>query len=260
MTTLLMAPLLAADEPSPVLLLNPHGAGPFLLTADHAGRALPRRLGTLGLPDDELERHIGWDIGIWGVAALLAEALDAPAIGQRYSRLAIDCNRHPGATDSIPEISETTEIPGNFNVSDDERALREETLFDPYHQRVAAELDFRGDRLTALVALHSFTPVFTGVTRPWHIGLLFDQDERFARPLLDLLRAEPGLVVGENEPYAADADFDYSLYVHGAERGVPHLGIELRQDLIADAAGQARWAALLARLLPQALRAVPGLA
>jgi predicted N-formylglutamate amidohydrolase len=256
MTTLLMAPLLAADEPDPVLLLNPHGASPFLLTADHAGRALPRRLGTLGLPDDELERHIGWDIGIWGVAELLAEALDAPAIGQRYSRLAIDCNRHPGRIDSIPEISETTEIPGNLGVSDHERAQREDTLFAPYHQRLTAEFESRGDRLTALVALHSFTPVFTGVTRPWHIGLLFDQDDRFARPLLDLLRAEPGLVVGENEPYAAEPEFDYSLYVHGAERGLPHLGIELRQDLITDPAGQAHWAALLARLLPQALAAI----
>jgi predicted N-formylglutamate amidohydrolase len=258
MTTLLMAPLLAADEPDPVLLLNPHGAGPFLLTADHAGRELPRRLGNLGLPDDELDRHIGWDIGIWGVAKLLSEALDAPAIGQRYSRLAIDCNRHPGSIDSIPEISETTEIPGNVDVSDDERALREETLFAPYHQRVTADLESRADRLTALVALHSFTPVFTGVRRPWHIGLLFDQDDRFARPLLDLLRAEPGLVVGENEPYAAEPEFDYSLYVHGAERGLPHLGIELRQDLIADSAGQAHWAALLARLLPQALAAIAG--
>jgi predicted N-formylglutamate amidohydrolase len=244
--------LLQPDESDPVLVANPSGSSDFLLACDHAGRLLPRRLGTLGLPDSEMRRHIGWDIGIWAVTQRLSTELDALAIGQRYSRLAIDCNRTPGVPSSIPQISESTRIPGNADLSQTERDARERELFRPYHDRLAAELDRRADRPTLLVAMHSFTPVYLDVPRPWHAGVLFNRDDRLARIILDLLRAEPGLVVGENEPYAVSDLTDYTVPVHAERRGLAHVELEIRQDLIADAVGQARWADLLARLLPAA--------
>jgi predicted N-formylglutamate amidohydrolase len=244
--------LLQPDEADPVLIATPSGAADFLLACDHAGRLLPRRLGMLGLPDSELRRHIGWDIGIWAVTQRLSTRLDAVAIGQRYSRLVIDCNRAPGVPSSIPLVSESTAIPGNVDLSQADRDAREREIFRPYHDRLASELDRRAGRRTLLIAMHSFTPVYLGVARPWHAGVLFNRDARLARITLDLLRAEPGLVVGENEPYAVSDLTDYSVPVHAERRGLAHVELEIRQDLIADAVGQARWADLLARLLPAA--------
>jgi predicted N-formylglutamate amidohydrolase len=242
--------ILAEDEPDPVLVHNAGGKSDFFIACDHAGNRIPRSLGTLGVAESELTRHIAWDPGAWPVSLLLADALDAPAIGQRYSRLVIDSNRAPGVPTSIVEISEATPIPGNAGITAAERAAREREILRPYQDRLAAELDARADRLTVLVAVHSFTPVFKGVARPWHFGVLFNRDASLARILLTLLRAEPGLVVGENEPYAVSDLTDYTVPVHGEKRGLPHLELELRQDLIADEAGQRHWAGLLARLLP----------
>jgi predicted N-formylglutamate amidohydrolase len=244
--------LLDEGDPPPVRVLRPAGPSEFFLTADHAGRAIPRQLGKLGLPQSELERHIAWDIGIAGVTETLAQALDATAVLQAYSRLVIDCNRHPGWASSIPPISELTAIPGNAAILPAEREARRREIFLPYHQRIAELLDRRvaaGHR-TVLIAMHSFTPVFKGETRNIDIGVLYNRDARFANLLLDLLRAEGDLAVGDNAPYAITAASDYTVPVHGEERGLPHVEIEIRQDLIADAAGQAAWAARLARLLP----------
>jgi predicted N-formylglutamate amidohydrolase len=250
-------PLLAADEPAPVELLNEAGGSVFLLAADHAGRAIPRRLGTLGLGEAELGRHMAWDIGIAGVGRELSQRLDAPLLLQTYSRLVIDCNRDPGVASSIPEISETTEIPGNSGLSAADRQARIAAIFRPYHDAIAAALDRRAaaGRATVLVALHSFTPVYKGVARPWHAGVLFNRDDRLAQPLLALLRAEGDLVVGENEPYSVSDLTDYTVPMHGERRGLPHLEIEIRQDLIAEPAGQAAWAARLSQLLPAAWQA-----
>ena len=248
------AALLGPDEPDPVTINNEAGSSVFFLTCDHAGRAIPRRLGTLGLPDHERARHIAWDIGIGGVGQQLSRMLDAAVIVQSYSRLVVDCNRDPNVASSIPEISELTEIPGNRGLSESDRAIRVEAIFRPYHAAIAAALDRRAaeDRAAALVALHSFTPVFKGVSRPWHVAVLFNRDPRLAHALAELLRAEGDLMVGENEPYRVSDLTDYTVPVHGERRGLPHVEIEIRQDLISDPPGQTAWAGRLARLLPAA--------
>ncbi len=246
--------LLDPDEPAPVIVHRPNGTSPFFIACDHAGRRIPRRLGSLGLPDSELRRHIGWDIGAWATSLLLSDGLDAFAIAQIYSRLVIDCNRMPGVPSSIPIVSEATDIPGNINLSEADRQARADTLFHPYQNAIAAALDARSDRPTVMIAMHSFTPVYKSFVRPWHAGVLFNRDARLARPMLELLRSEPGLEVGENEPYAVSDLTDYTVPVHCEKRGLPHLELEIRQDLIETETGQRYWAGLLARLLPEAYR------
>jgi len=246
--------LIRPDEPDPVTLANEAGNSVFFLTCDHAGRALPRRLGTLGLPEHETLRHIAWDIGIGEVGRRLSLVLDAAVIRQTYSRLVIDCNRDPNVASSIPEISESTAIPGNRDLGEADRAARVEAIFRPYHDAITAALDRRAaeGRDSVLVALHSFTPVFKGEARPWHVAVLFNRDSRLAHPLAELLRADGDLVVGENEPYRVTDLTDYTVPVHGERRGLPHVEIEIRQDLIIEPAGQQEWADRLARLLPAA--------
>ena len=249
--------LLEPDEPNAVTLENESGDSVFFLTCEHAGRAFPRRLGRLGLPEAETLRHIAWDIGIGAVGRELSLLLNAAVILQTYSRLVIDCNRDPKVPSSIPEISEATEIPGNRSLDEAERAARVDAIFRPYHDAIAAALDRRAaaDRASVLVALHSFTPVFKGVSRPWHVAVLFNRDPRLAHALAELLRADGGLMVGENEPYRVSDLTDYTVPVHGERRGLPHVEIEIRQDLITDPAGQREWAERLARLLPAAYAA-----
>ncbi|HET6147271.1 MAG TPA: N-formylglutamate amidohydrolase [Polyangia bacterium] len=248
------ATLLGQDEPPADEVAGRDGRSPFLFICDHAGRRLPRALGNLGLSEAELAMHIAWDIGARGVALQLAAALDAFVVCQRYSRLVIDCNRPLGAVDSIATISERILIPGNQGVAPRDAEARAREIFHPYHQQIGAELDRRSavGRPTILVAVHSFTPVFLDIPRPWHAGVLYNRDARLANPLLELLRAEGDLVVGCNQPYAANDLCDFSVVHHGEARGIPQVEIEIRQDLIADEAGQTAWAARLARLLPLA--------
>jgi len=243
--------LLAADERRPVTIYNADGTSPFLLVADHAGNSIPRALGRLGLVEAELQRHIAWDIGIAGLGRLLADALDAALIQQNYSRLVIDCNRPLAAASSIPAISELTDIPGNAGLTDADKAARAAEIFRPYHDRIEAELEERrqSGRTTALISLHSFTPVFKSVARPWHAAVLYNRDARLATILLDLLRREGDLVVGDNAPYAVTENSDYGVPTHGEKRGLAHVEVEIRQDLIASAEGQAAWAERFARLL-----------
>ena len=247
-------PLLAPDEPAPFTILNPGAAGPWVITCDHAGRRIPRALGSLGVSEAEQARHIGWDIGAAAVTRGLAQRLDAWAILQTYSRLVIDCNRRPGVPTSIPVRSENTAIPGNIGLDEAAAAARRDEIFQPYHAEITALLDARAaaHRPVLLLAMHSFTPVYDGVTRPMHAGVLYNRDPRLSRALLTLLREEPGLVVGDNEPYQVSDETDYGVPVHAEPRGIPHIELEVRQDLIADAAGQALWIARLTRLLPKA--------
>jgi predicted N-formylglutamate amidohydrolase len=246
--------LLAADDPPPVSVQKAGGASPLLLVADHAGVASPRALGRLGVAASEWQRHIALDIGIAGLGRRLSDALDATLIRQNYSRLVIDCNRPLDAASSIPEISELTPIPGNVGLSDAERAARAREIFSPYHECIEAELERRRQayRSTALIALHSFTPEFKGVARPWHVALLSNRDRRLAERLLDLFKRERDLVVGDNEPYFVSDTTDYTIPVHGERHGLPHALIEIRQDLIAEDNGQQQWAACLADVLPRA--------
>jgi predicted N-formylglutamate amidohydrolase len=245
--------LLAADEPMPVTVHNENGSSPFLIVADHAGNSIPRALGRLGVSEAECERHVAWDIGIAAVCRLVADALDATLVQQNYSRLVIDCNRTPGSETSIPETGEFTPVPGNVGLSDSRKAARVREIFRPYHDRIETELDRRrkAGRPAALIAMHSFTPVFEGVARPWHVGVLYNRDKRFAHLLMALLTRKVGLVVGDNEPYSVTDASDYTIPVHGERRGLHHVAIEVRHDLIADDNGQRSWGPLLARLLPQ---------
>jgi predicted N-formylglutamate amidohydrolase len=243
--------LLGVNDTPPVFEQNTDGRSPFLFTSDHYGRLIPKPLGDLGLPEGELVRHIAWDIGIAGVAERLAVLLDAHLIAQRYSRLVIDCNRPPRAASSIPLLSEATMISGNEGLSREDSELRRRAIFDPYHRRIDAVIDQRmaAKRATILVSLHSFTPVYAGVRRPWHIGTLYHRDKILPPLLLKALRAEGDLVVGDNEPYAVSDETDYTIPVHGEARGLTNSGIEIRQDLIADQSGQQQWAERLARVL-----------
>ncbi len=253
------ASLLAPDEPRPVVVERAESASPLVLVADHAGRRLPRSTGTLGLAAEDLERHIAYDIGILPVAREVARALDAPLVAQTYSRLVIDCNRPTHAASSIPEVSETTAIPGNRDLPPAAREARIDALFRPYHAAIGALLDARARRgqTTALIAMHSFTPVYMGAGRPWQLGLLYNRDARLGRRVLELLAHDGALMVGDNLPYRVDDQTDYTLPVHGEQRGLPHLGFEIRQDLIAEAAGQQHWIERIERLLRQLLPDLP---
>ena len=186
-----MGKLLGDDEPAPASVHNAAGRSPLLLIADHAGMRVPRALGTLGVSDSERARHIGWDIGIAAVSRRLADALDARLIQQNYSRLVIDCNRPPGSETSMPIISELTPIPGNVNLSEADKAARIADIFRPYHDAIETELERRKQSSLpgALIAMHSFTPSYKGVARPWHIGVMYNRDSRVAHSLRDLLRA-----------------------------------------------------------------------
>jgi predicted N-formylglutamate amidohydrolase len=247
-------PLLELDEPAAVHTDGACGRSPFVLACDHAGNAIPRRLGSLGLDQSTLRSHVAWDIGALGVARHLAALLEAPLVWQAYSRLVIDCNRGPWAADFIPVISEDTIIACNRSVSDEDRRPRIEEIFEPYHRQLSAILDMQSSSVQpALVAVHSFTPVFKGVARPWQVGILCNRDRRLASLLLEDLRRQGDLCVGDNEPYSVSDETDFTIPVHGEVRGIPHVEIEIRQDLIAGEPGQEEWAGLLADCLRRAL-------
>ena len=245
--------LLGPDDPAPFPVSRPAGTSPFLLTCDHAGRAVPKGLGDLGVPAAEWDRHIAWDIGAAGMARAMAEALDAWLICQTYSRLVIDCNRPLDAPGSIVSVSERTAIPGNRDLAPEAIAARREEIFMPYHRRTVQELDRRAAAglPTILVTVHSFTPVFMDQARSWELGVLYQRDARLARPLLEVMRAD-GWCVGDNQPYAVSDVTDYAIPVYGEQRGLPHVELEVRQDLIADAEGQRVWGERMAGWLVRA--------
>ncbi|NHN87460.1 N-formylglutamate amidohydrolase [Acetobacter conturbans] len=248
--------LLRESDPPPVRIHGGRDAfSPLLLVSDHAGQVIPSALGDLGVPSAERARHIGWDIGIDGVGRRLADLTGALLIEQVYSRLVIDCNRAPGHPTAIVSASDGTPVPANVDISPEQAAARTRAIFEPYHARIGEELDRREDAglETFLVALHSFTPEMDGLKRPWQCGILHNHDPRFGRVVLHLLREE-GLTAGDNEPYELTDTSDYTIPVHGERRKVPHMEIEIRQDLIAGEAGQVEWAERLARLLPEAVR------
>lgn len=216
---------------------------------------IPRALGDLGVSEADRGRHIGWDIGVAGLGGLLADRLGGCFISQRFSRLVIDCNRDPARADAICEVSDGTCVPGNLGLSHPAKADRVAEIFSPYHARIARELDDRAARglPTILVALHSFTPEMDGRPRPWRFGVLHADDAPFARAVLAelRLRIDP-VLVGDNQPYAMD-EVDFTVPHHARPRGLDYLELEVRQDLIADAGGQAAVAGILEDVLPAAL-------
>jgi predicted N-formylglutamate amidohydrolase len=253
--------LLEASDSQPVVVHSAGAGAVFLFTCDHAGRETPHRLGRLGLAESVFDLHIAWDIGAGAVTRRLAKALKATCILQRYSRLVIDCNRDPQRPDAAPAESDGVPIPGNANLSPDDRAERVAAIHAPYHRAIADEIDARLAKAqpTIMVFMHSFTPRMGGVDRPWHFGVIHDGASPFSAAVLRRLGALPGVVAGDNEPYPWD-QVDYSAPLHAVARDLDYLELEIRQDLIADEAGQARIAAMLAEVLPAAasdIRAAP---
>lgn len=251
-------PLLSPDDPPAFQHFNRAGRAPLLLLCDHAGNAVPRRLNRLGVTAKLLrDSHTAWDIGAGAVTRALAERLDAPALLGCYSRLVIDLNRPIGDPTSIPEVSDGIVIPGNQNLSDAAAERRAAELFWPYHQAISNTIaqEWRHGPAPVVVVVHSFTPQFGGQYRPWQLGILWNHDPRLSAPLLDWLRRHhPELCLGDNQPYSG-REIGFTLDQHAAAAGLAHVALELRQDLIADAAGQARWAELIGTALAAVLAA-----
>lgn len=245
METTRRASLVASES---VRVTNPAGASPLVLTCDHASNFVPAEYGALGLSEAQLSQHIGWDPGALAVARGMSAKLDSALIETRISRLVLDCNRPLDAPDLISEVSETTVVPGNRSLSAADRKARIARCWTPFHDAVDAVLDDRADAGLAswLVSVHSFTPVYKGVHRPWHIGIIHDEDTRLAAPLIEALEKLPGIAVGVNQPYAPADRVYFTLEKHARPRGLPCAMIEIRNDEIRDETGQEKWAAVLA--------------
>lgn len=239
----------------PLEILNAGGRSPITLICEHASNYVPAEYARLGLESLDLQRHIAWDIGAAEVTRALSRLLDAPAFLATYSRLLIDLNRRCSSTASIPTRSEATDIPGNQRLTPAERERRKRAIFCGFHEPITAHLDER-ERLghrNIIVTIHSFTPVFLGKARPWHAGILFDRAAAFGRAMIERLGREASLNVGANVPYAVSTDEDYTLLVHGDQRGYPAILVEIRNDQIADVANAQAWARRLAAALRDVL-------
>jgi predicted N-formylglutamate amidohydrolase len=249
---------LGPDDPPPVEIVNRNGASPFVLCCEHAGRQVPAVLGDLGVGPADMDRHIAYDVGAEEVARQLAAILGAPLFLQRYSRLVIDCNRPFGAPDLTPPVSDGTPVPVNTGLTDADKRMRYDAIHAPFHDTLSAYLDERAAarKAAVLIAVHSFTPrLMGGPDRPWHLGALSNRDPGFALALLDVFGAQnPGIPKAHNEPYFVDDLHDYTIPVHAEARGLPHVLLEIRNDLIRDDAGQTRWASLVAAALTGALQ------
>ncbi|MCY6381803.1 N-formylglutamate amidohydrolase [Hoeflea prorocentri] len=251
-----LRPLLQDDEPNPVRVVNPDATGPFLLVCEHAGNLVPAALSGLGIAATDLDKHIGHDIGAAAVAEDLADKLGSALILQRYSRLVIDCNRPWGAPDLVPDVADGVVVSGNHDLSETARRRRFDEIHVPLHDTIAERIDRL--RPKALVAVHSFTEALSdGVLRTLDLGLLYNRDSRLAEALHKaVLAIAPGTHVAMNVPYHVEDTSDVTIPVHGEARGLPHVLIEIRNDLIADTTGQRAWGELLANALLKALSSV----
>jgi predicted N-formylglutamate amidohydrolase len=254
----IMDKLLAEGELHPAHIVNESGASPVVLVCEHAANTLPKSLGTLGLSDEDLKRHIGWDIGAEGTSRILSKLLDAPLVLQRYSRLAYDCNRPAEADGAMPEVSEIFDIPGNKNLPPTARLARTREISRPFHHTLEALLDQRAaeKNQTLLVSIHSFTPVYKGKPRDFDVGFLFDRDNWLAN---FLVKAFPKDKARLNEPYGPKDGVMHLMNLHAAPRGLKHVMIEIRNDLISNHAGQNTWANHLTVPLAQAATILGGL-
>lgn len=231
--------LLTSSEPEPFRVLNGRSTLPLLLLCDHASRRIPASLGDLGLDPAALRCHLAWDIGAGALTQMLAERLGATAVLCNYSRLVVDCNRELLDPQAFLEYGDGVVISGNRGLDDAQREARVSAIFRPYHAEISNQiyrLREHGSAPPAILAIHSFTPVLNGVSRSWQIGILWDKDARVADMLIRGLR-EDGFNVGDNEPYSGRAPQDFTIDHHAESAGLPHVGIEVRQDLIDDDAG-----------------------
>lgn len=249
------ARLLSDADGDPVAIDNPQGRGDILLVCEHASRLLPAAFGTMGLSEEALASHIAWDPGALAVSKLMARRLDAVLIHQRFSRLLYDCNRPPDSPGAIREVSEIYRIPANENLSDGEKAARAEAFYFPFQNRIADEIAARTARgqATVLVTVHSFTPVYFGKQRAVEIGILHDADSRLADRMLNAAADARLYRIERNEPYGPSDGVTHTLLLHAAPGGLLNVMIEIRNDLIADEAGQGVAADFLSGLLTEAL-------
>lgn len=239
--------LLGPDDPAPFHVENARGKAPVLLVCDHAYNRIPKALGTLGLGTDELQKHIAWDPGTVALTRHMAAALDAPAVFSAYSRLVIDINRDHSHPTSIAPVSDGVTVPGNIGLSEDDIRQRQDEIFWPYQNKVVAMLDDFQQRGIdpVVISVHSFTEEMTGQDRPWHIGVLWNNDPRVPVPLLDNLKKQnPDLVFGDNLPYSGRDSWGYTIEYNVTPRGLPTALFEFRQDLVSDPENTAEWAAI----------------
>ena len=243
--------LLAAREVQAYELLDVEPSFPVLIVCDHASPRIPESLGDLGVPSQYLHEHIAWDIGAGAVTRSLSAKLQLPAVLASYSRLLVDCNRNLDDPSAFPEISDGIPVPGNQALSQPERQQRADAFYWPYHHAIRDRIRALESLAPApaLIAVHSFTPALSGVSRPWHFGVMWDKDQRLASTLIQNLAAMPGVVVGDNEPYSGRHPADFTIDHHAEVEGLPHAGIEVRQDLVQTQAGVAEWSERLAQAL-----------
>lgn len=244
-------PLIGPGDPPPWMSYNDHGKAPVLLVADHASPYFPAAMNQLGLADWVIERHVAWDIGSDNLVRYLADELDARAVLAGFSRLIVDPNRRLDDPSAFTPISDGIAIPGNLELDEQDKALRVASFYQPYHDAIAGRLaDFEARGVVpAFISIHTCTPVFDRVVRPWHVGVMWDQDPRIAVPLMERLRAMDGICIGDNEPYSGRHPHDFTIDHHAEPAGLPHVGIEVRQDLVAADDGARQWAGVLARAL-----------
>lgn len=248
--------LLTTADPDPVGTINFDSPAPVILVCEHAGRAIPGRLGDLGISADVLNSHRGWDIGAEAVARDVASQLDAPLILQRYSRLVIDANRPPNSPFAIPTVSDNADIPGNRDLSEDDRQLRITSIFEPMNRRID-EL-FAASPRKAAFSIHSFTPELGGVERPWHAGFLSRKSIASSEALMNsVARGAPGMLMALNQPYRIEDDTDWFIPHHAETRNLPHCLIEIRNDQIQTPEGVAFWAGLLSNAITDLLETLP---
>jgi predicted N-formylglutamate amidohydrolase len=245
-----MGASLLEGEESPAIVVNEGGRSPYVLICEHASNRLPKSLGTLGLPEAELTRHIAWDIGAEKVSRLLSKLIDAPLVLQRYSRLAYDCNRPPESPGAMPEVSEATAIPGNRDLSPEAKLARIREIYRPFHAAVADLLDARASEgvPSMVITIHSFTPVYNGKARSVELGVLHDRDTTLSSKLI---KGFPNVDARLNEPYGPKDGVLHTLNLHAAPRGLKHAMIEIRNDLITNERGQNEWAQRLSMPLMQ---------
>jgi len=253
-------PLIGPGDPPPFMTYNDHGSAALLLVADHASPFFPAAMNQLGLADWVLERHVAWDIGSDQLTRFLADELDAQAILAGFSRLIVDPNRKLDDPTAFVEVSDGIGIPGNLDLDLEQKTLRVRSFFQPYHDAIAERLNrmMAGKSVPALISIHTCTPVFDRVVRPWHIGIMWDRDARIAVPLMENLERIDGICIGDNEPYSGRHPHDFTIDHHAEPAGLPHVGIEVRQDLVSDVPGARKWAGILASALRPIL-ADPGL-
>jgi predicted N-formylglutamate amidohydrolase len=247
--------LIGPGDPPPFMTYNDHGKARVLLVADHASPFFPEAMNQLGLADWVLERHVAWDIGSDELTRCLADELDAQAVLAGFSRLIVDPNRKLDQSSAFIEVSDGIAIPGNLDLDDEQKALRVQSFFKPYHDAISERLSaLTGDgRVPAMISIHTCTPVFDQVVRPWHVGVMWDKDPRIPVPLMKRLGNMEGVCIGDNEPYSGKHPHDFTIDFHAEPGGLPHVGLEIRQDLVEDPAGARKWATILAMALKEIL-------